>query len=125
VNHITTCGICGDLVHSDTGASVQPGLRVVQVLRDLQAHLSTHSFAELLRWEIRQDLDQVPEEQRPTIVRDIYRSLLGTTRDNAFTLNDADARGVYSIDEVLGDLDVYRMWRNASRCGDPRCSQHG
>jgi hypothetical protein len=67
----------------------------------------------------------VPEEQRPTIVRDIYRSLLGTTRDNAFTLNDADARGVYSIDEVLGDLDVYRMWRNASRCGDPRCSQHG
>jgi hypothetical protein len=125
VNHITTCGICGDLVRSDTGASVHPRLRAVQLLRDLQAHLNTHSFAELLRWEIRQDLDQVPEEQRPAIVRDIYRSLLGTTRDNEFALNDADGRGVYSIDEALGDLDVYRMWRSASRCGDPCCAQHG
>jgi hypothetical protein len=124
LNHITTCGICGDLVRSDSGTNLHPHLEVVQALRDLQAHLNTHSFAELLRWEIRQDLDQVPEEQRPGIVRDIYRSLLGTTRDNEFTLNDADGRGVYSIDEVLGDLDVYRMWRSASRCGDPGCTQH-
>lgn len=121
---MTTCGICGDLVRSGSGASLHPHLQVVQALRDLQAHLDTHSFAELLRWEIRQDLDQVPEEQRPAIVRDIYRSLLGTTRDNEFSLNDADGRGVYSIDEVLGDLDVYRMWRAASRCGDPGCTQH-
>jgi len=121
---MTTCGICGDLVRSGSGASLHPHLQVVQALRDLQAHLDTHSFAELLRWEIRQDLDQVPEEQRPAIVRDIYRSLLGTTRDSEFTLNDADGRGVYSIDEALGDLDVYRLWRAASRCGDPGCTQH-
>jgi hypothetical protein len=125
VKHITTCGICGDLVRSDMRASAHPQLRAVQLLLDLQAHLSTHSFAELLRWEIRQDLDQVPEEQRPAIVRDIYRSLLGVTRDNEFTLNDADGRGVYSIDEALGDLDVYRIWRSARRCGDQRCKQHG
>jgi hypothetical protein len=124
LHHITTCGICGDLVRSESGANPHPPLEVVQALRDLQAHLNTHSFAELLRWEIRQDLDQVPEEQRPTIVRDIYRSLLGTTQGNEFTLNDADGRGVYSIDEVLGDLDMYHMWRTASRCGDRGCPQH-
>jgi hypothetical protein len=124
VNHISTCSICGDLVRSEIGAHLHPRLRAHQALRDMQAHLNTHSFAELLRFEIRQDLDQVPEEQRPAIIRDIYRSLLGTTRDNQFRLDDTDGRGVYSIDEALGSLDVYRLWRNASRCGDPGCSQH-
>ena len=50
-------------------------------LRDMQTHIqATHSFAEVLRFEIRQDLDQVPDDQRPTIVRDIYRNLLGYAR---------------------------------------------
>ena len=124
MNHVNTCGICGDLVRSEMGANLHPRLQARQALRDMQAHLNTHSFAELLRWEIRQDLDLVPDEQRPAIVRDIYRSLLGTTRDNVFTLNDTDGRGVYSLDEALGDLDIYRMWRSASRCGDPGCTQH-
>ena len=124
MNHVNTCGICGDLVRSEMGANLHPRLQARQALRDMQAHLNTHSFAELLRWEIRQDLDLVPDEQRPAIVRDIYRSLLGTTRDNVFTLNDTDGRGMYSIDEALGDLDIYRMWRSASRCGDPGCTQH-
>jgi hypothetical protein len=128
LNHVNTCGICGDLVRSELvrsemGAEL-PHLQARQALRAMQAHLNTHSFAELLRWEIRQDLDLVPDEQRPAIVRDIYRSLLGTTRDNGFTLHDADGRGVYSIDEALGDVDVYRMWRSASRCADPGCTQH-
>jgi hypothetical protein len=88
------------------------------------AHLSTHPFAEVLRYEIRQDLDQVPEEQRPTIVRDIYRSLLGTTSDGRFALNDPDGRGVYSIEEALGDISTYRLWRSANNCAFPRCP-HG
>jgi hypothetical protein len=124
LNHITTCGICGDLVCSDVGPDLHPRLQAHQLLRDMQAHLSTHSFAELLRWEIRQDLDQVPEEQRPAIVRDIYRSLLGTTRDNQFSLNDTDGRGVYSIDEALGAVAVYHLWRTGNQCGEPRCQQH-
>ncbi len=124
MNQVTTCGICGDLVRSEMGANLHPRLQAHQALRDMQAHLSKHSFAELLRWEIRQDLDLVPDEQRPAIVRDIYRSLLGTTRDTQFALNDTDGRGVYSIDEALGDLELYRMWRSARRCGDPGCTQH-
>ncbi|MCA1645470.1 MAG: hypothetical protein LC797_08390 [Chloroflexi bacterium] len=91
---------------------------------DMQAHMRTHSFAELLRYEIRQDLEEVPEEQRPVIVRDIYRSLLGTTTLSRFTLNHTDGQGVYSIDEVLGDLDLYHLWRSANRCSDPVCAQH-
>jgi hypothetical protein len=91
---------------------------------DMQAHMRTHSFAELLRFEIRQDLQDVPEEQRPVIVRDIYRSLLGTMTGARFTLNDTDSLGLYAIDEVLGTLDVYRLWRSANRCGDPGCKQH-
>ena len=124
MNHITTCGICGDLVRSHMGPDLHPRLQAHQALCDMQAHLNTHSFAELLRWEIRQDLDQVPEEQRPAIVRDIYRSLLGTTRDTQFSLNESDGRGVYSIDEVLGAIETYSLWRTANQCGDPRCEQH-
>jgi hypothetical protein len=57
-------------------------------------------------------------------VRDVYRQLLGTTRDKQYALNEADGRGVYSIDEVLGDVKLYRLWQSSSRCGDPRCQQH-
>ena len=121
---VITCGICGGLIRSATPANWHPGKRARRVERDMQAHLKTHSFAELLRYEIRQDLDQVPEEQRPTIVRDIYRSLLGTTSDQKFTLDETDGRGLYSIDEVLGDIDTYHLWRSANVCGDPRCAQH-
>ena len=90
----------------------------------MQAHLQTHSFAELLRYEIRQDLEEVPEDQRPVIVRDIYRSLLGTTTASGFTLGDTDAHGLYAIDDVLGDIELYRLWRSANGCGDPSCAQH-
>ena len=91
----------------------------------MQAHLRAHSFAEILRYEIRQDLDQVPDEERPSIVRDVYRALLGSTADNgAYTLGGADSRGPFSIDEALGSLAIYQLWRSAGACGDPHCGQH-
>ncbi|SRR5260370_6446545 len=131
---INTCAICGDLVRSAVDLSWKPSKKAHRAHQDMQDHLMTHSFAELLRHEIRQDLDQVPEEQRPAIVRDIYRSLLGTTRDprsaslhgagNQFTLDAFDGASAYSIDEALGDVNLYRLWRSASNCGDPRCEQH-
>jgi hypothetical protein len=122
--HVSTCGICGGVVRSETPAAWHPGKRARRAESAMLAHLKTHSFAEVLRYEIRQDLDQVPEEQRPTIVRDIYRSLLGTVHDKEYSLNDSDGRGVYSIDEVLGSINTYRLWRAASACGDPGCIQH-
>lgn len=119
---LSTCGICGGQVRSDVPSTWHPGKRALRVERDMQMHLGTHSFAELLRHEIRQDLEQVPDEQRPSIVRDVYRSLLGTTRDGVFTLGRADSVGVYSIDEALGDLGTYRLWRAANQCGATRCA---
>lgn len=121
---VTTCAICGDLVRSSAERHGNLGALAQRALRDMQAHLMTHSFAEVLRFEIRQDLDLVPDEQRPTIVRDIYRSLLGSTRDGAFVLNATDRLGAYTIDEALGNAAMYRLWRTASDCGDPACRQH-
>jgi hypothetical protein len=31
---------------------------------------------------------------------------------------------VYAIDDVLGDIELYRLWRSANGCGDPGCRQH-
>ena len=64
------------------------------------------------------------DDQRPTIVRDIYRSLLGATDQPGFALGDTEAVGMYSIDEVLGDIATYRLWQSANRCGAPGCLQH-
>ncbi len=121
---VATCGICGDLVRSTVRPHWNPGRRALCAYEDMQAHLDTHSFAELLRFEIRQDLEQVPEEQRPSIIRDVYRGLLGTMRDNVYTLDPPDGYGAYTIDEALGDLGLYRLWLSAQSCGDPHCKQH-
>jgi hypothetical protein len=101
---ISTCAVCGDFVRSRVVADWRPSRKARQAHFDMQEHLMTHSFAELLRHEIRQDLNQVPEEQRATIVRDIYRGLRGTTHGAHFTLEPTDGQGVYSIDEALGSL---------------------
>jgi len=124
VSMIRPCGICGGLVRSDIPSNLHPRKKAAFVESDMQAHLQTHSFAELLRFEIRQDLEEVPEDQRPVIVRDIYRSLLGTTAGTRFTLGDTDAQGIYAIDDVLGDIELYRLWRSANSCGYPGCPQH-
>jgi len=117
----STCGVCGGQIQTSIPSSWHPSKLAHRAERDLQAHMRTHSFAEILRSEIRQDLDQVPEEQRPVIVRDIYRNLLGKMDEGNFVLNDPDGRGVYSIDEALGSIELYRMWRTATRCFEPNC----
>jgi hypothetical protein len=121
VNVTSTCGVCGGEIQTSIPSSWHPSKLVTCAERDLQDHMRTHSFAEILRSEIRQDLDQVPEEQRPIIVRDIYRNLLGKMDGPRFALDEPDGQGRYSIDEVLGHIDVYRMWRMARRCFEPNC----
>src|SRR5437899_4789201 len=55
VSMIKPCGICGGLVHSDVPSNLHPRKKAALVESNMQAHLQTHSFAELLRYEIRQD----------------------------------------------------------------------
>jgi hypothetical protein len=118
---VNTCGICGNVVRSEVDLNWHPRKSARRAHRDMQDHLMTHSLAELLRYEIRQDLQQVPDEQRASIVRDVYRGLLGVTRDGRFYLGDRDSQGVYTIDDVLGDLEMYRLWRSANACRSPDC----
>ena len=120
-----TCGICGGVIETRIPSGWHRSKVERRVEQDLAEHLTTHSFAEILRFEIRQDLDQVPDDQRPTIVRDIYRNLLGTIDGDQYRLNADDGQGVYSIEEALGSLSTYQLWRSASRCGLPNCTQHG
>ena len=121
---VISCGICGNLIRSEVPPNWHPSKQLRRAQRDLQAHLKTHSFAEVLRFEIRQDLEQVPEEQRASIVRDVYRTLLGKTVDGKFSLGAEDSRGAYSVDEALGGVSMYQLWRSASSCGLPGCEQH-
>ena len=126
----TTCGICGDVIQSHVPSNWHPSKLARRAEWDMQAHLKKHSFAELLRYEIRQDLDQVPEDERATIVRDIYRNLLGKPASRvaagapSFELDVADGQGMYSIEDVLGDIELYQMWRTSNRCAEPGCLQH-
>ena len=119
-----TCAICGDVVRSEIAPHWHPGQQLRRAHRDMQTHMKSHSFAEVLRFEIRQDLDQVPEDERPSIVRDVYRSLLGTTSEGVFTLGDDDARGAYTIEDALGSSAMYRLWWSHNACGLPGCEQH-
>jgi hypothetical protein len=106
------------------GVHWNPGKRALRAYEDMQAHLNTHSFAELLRHEIRQDLEQVPEEQRPSIIRDVYRGLLGSFQNGTYQLDAYDGASRYSIDEALSSANAYALWLAANRCGDPHCAQH-
>ena len=121
MNVTSTCGVCGGQILTSIPSSWHPSKLAHRAERDLQAHMRTHSFAEILRSEIRQDLDQVPEEERPIIVRDIYRNLLGEMNGPRFVLNEPDGQGVYSIDEVLGHIGLYRLWQVGGRCHEPDC----
>jgi hypothetical protein len=122
MNTTSVCGICGDSVATHIPSNWHPSKLRRRAEWDMAAHLRTHSFAEVLRFEIRQDLEQVPEEQRATIVRDIYRNLLGKPGAAVFELDNADSRGVYSIDEALGDAQMYALWRSSNRCGHSPCA---
>ncbi|GAC1315712.1 MAG: hypothetical protein NVSMB2_07810 [Chloroflexota bacterium] len=119
---VNICGICGGSVHTHAPKDWHPTKRARRAERDMQAHLKSHSFAEVLRYEIRQDLEQVPDDQRPAIIRDLYRTLLGTTESRVFRLNDTDGHGTYTIDEALGTIDAYRLWLTAERCGRAHCT---
>jgi hypothetical protein len=90
----------------------------------MRSHLMTHSLAELPRFEIRQDPDQVPDDHRPLIIRDLCRGLLGTVRNGRFELGPADRQPMYSIDEALAIIGLYRRWSQAKRRAEPNCGQH-
>jgi hypothetical protein len=122
VTTTSTCAICGTAIETRIPPDWHPSHLARRAEEDLDSHLQTHSLAEVLRHEIRQDLNQVPEAERATIIRDIYRNLLGTSDGDFYSLNDSDRLGVYSIDEALGSLNLIQLWRSANRCSKSSCA---
>ncbi len=118
----STCSVCGTLIHTSVPGNWHPDKLQRRAERDLRRHMeSRHSFAEILRHEMRADLDDVPSEQRADLVRDVYRQILGTTVDGTFRLNASDGLGCYTIDEALGVVGMYQLWQSAARCWRPAC----
>jgi hypothetical protein len=112
------CEICGEVIYVDVGptpATPSSGAAINAVVeRAAQEHLAGHPTAVVERFLLRKHLDELAPEVRPVAVKQVYaqlRELWG----------DEDRVPVYSIDEALGCMAVYRLWCNASRCTWESC----
>ena len=79
-----------------------------------EAHVLSHPEPVRDLFFLRRSLDDLRPDERAEAVKDIYtelRSLWG----------DQDCRGSYSIEEVLGSADIYRLWLDADHCAYSRC----
>ena len=105
------CEICGADIYVDV-AHTGGFLAIVE--RAAQEHLASHPTPIVEQFLLRKHLDELAPEVRPLAVKQVYaelRELWG----------DGDRRGVYSIDEVLGSMPMYRLWCNANRCNWEKC----
>jgi hypothetical protein len=110
------CEICGEPIHVEfeqAPASQRSSLYAV-VERAAADHLATHPTPIVEQFLLRKHLDEIAPDVRPAAVKQIYSDLVELW-------GDADRRGVYTIDDVLGSLDVYRLWCNANRCTFDGC----
>jgi hypothetical protein len=111
------CEICGAEIYVDAQPAPSPwggGGFAAIVERAAQEHLASHPTPVVERFLLRKHLDELAPEVRPMAVKQVYAELREMW-------GDADRRGVYSIDEVLGAMPVYRLWRDANRCTWPSC----
>jgi hypothetical protein len=112
------CEICGEEIWIDADPApasswARGGLQAV-VERAAQEHLARHPTAVVERFLLRKHLDELAPDVRPVAVKQVYsqlRELWG----------DEDQRPVYSIDEALGCMAVYRLWCNTNRCTWEHC----
>ncbi len=120
----TVCSICGAVLVTSVPSNWHPSKLENRAEWDLQEHVRSHSFTEVLRYEIRRDLDQVPAEERATLIRDVYRQLLGSVEGGRFMLNEDDGAGTYSIEEALGTVAMYELWHASALCDGRPCVGH-
>jgi len=82
--------------------------------RAANEHLASHPTPVVERFLLRKHLEELAPDVRGLAVKQVYaelRELWG----------DEDRRGVYTIDEALGSLDLYRLWCHANRCTWENC----
>jgi hypothetical protein len=110
------CEICGDAIYVEVqhGQTAWAGGFSDAVERAAAAHIATHPTPVVERFLLRKHLDEIAPDVRPAAVKQVY----GELRE---MWGDSDTRGMYSIDDVLGSIDVYRLWVDAARCTWERC----
>jgi CheY-like chemotaxis protein len=111
---VGTCPICGaaPTAEVDPSASLARRLRVVHAAR--QAHVLSHSAAEIGRVPLRQRLQQLPVHRRDILTDWLYRDLF-------HDWGDQDRQAVHSVDEVLSSPALHRLWYTAFDCSYPGC----
>jgi hypothetical protein len=108
------CEICGEDIYVDAEGVRSWGSFGAVIERAATEHLASHPTAVVERFLLRKHLDELAPDVRGLAVKQVYselRELWG----------DEDRAGVYTIDEVLGSLPVYRLWCNANRCTWEHC----
>jgi hypothetical protein len=108
------CEICGEAIYVESERGGSWGAFHAILERAATEHLASHPTAVVERFLLRKHLDELAPDVRPLAVKQVYadlRELWG----------DEDRRGVYSIDEALGSLEVYRLWCASNRCTWEHC----
>jgi hypothetical protein len=111
------CEICGDPIYVEVEReqSLWLGGGFSQAVeRAAAAHIATHPTPVVERFLLRKHLDEIAPDVRPAAVKQVY----GELRE---LWGDEDQRGMYSIDDVLGSIDLYRLWQSANHCTWERC----
>ncbi len=109
-----TCVICDEPIYVEIEDGMSAPATRVEVQRAATAHLHTHPEPVVAHFYLSAVLDRLAPNERALAVREIYgdlRKLWG----------DRDARGLYSIDEALGSVAMYRLWHAASACSGKGC----
>ena len=112
------CEICGETIYVELEQVPAGRARgyYASVQRAAAEHLATHPSPVVERYLLRKHLDELKPDVRPAAVKQVYTQLRELWGED-------DTRGVYSIDEALGSVTMYQLWRNAGHCSWSRC-QH-
>jgi len=107
------CAICGESIWVDVCDDVDrwDAARFAAEFNVLAAeHIRLHPRQVLARFCLSRFHHDIRPSQRALAVRQVYRDLRAD-------LGDEDGQGVYTIDDALGSVSMYRLWLSAHRYG--------
>lgn len=107
-HEVATCRLCKEPILVPCTDTPQQMMALAQYATE--HHIAQHPSRERARFVL-SNLETLPPPLRLTALKQAYAGL-----------DEEDQRGVYSIEEALGDASLYRLWLDANRCGGPHCS---
>ncbi len=114
LRHAATCGLCEQPIYIDLDGALPAPTLVQQLLEAEKAHLRQHPAPLLALYWLRKSLTDLPLAERTERVRQVYLAVRGLR-------GDEDCRGVYTVDEALGNAALYHFWLSADRCSRRDC----